>query len=169
MGEDHGRRQRVERYPGPRPRADGPSTEWPYASLLVFGFFGSDTPAGRRLVWRSNAGIAVVVISVALLLRLSHLHWALAAGLLGLPAGVAGIAWSYARYLSELDELSRMIQLRAFAFSYGAAMTIAAALLGPALLFSGPSPLSAAAVLPWLVWAEGCRGLALVVLARRYR
>lgn len=143
---------------------------WPYASLLLFGFFGVDTPEGRRLAWETSAGLALLLVAAVALrsdpaFPLPELLWVVA-----LPAGPVVIGWAYARYLAKLDELGRMIQLRAFAFSYGAVLTLAAAMI--AVLLADPSLGEAVApstFLAWLVAAELFRGLALVVLARTYR
>ena len=142
-------------------------SDWPYASLMLFGFFGTDTPHGKRLAWRTTVLMVVfAVCAVGLSDGFGHgfpdVLW-----VLGLPGSVAGLGWAYASYLGSLDELSRTIQLRAFAFAYGAAMTLMAAGVTIALAAgTGAAPVSLLA-LP--VLAELCRGAALAYLARQYR
>lgn len=162
-------RERGERIDRERTR-EGQGAHWPYSSLLLFGFFGVDSPGGRRLAWRTAAGLALLLVSAGVLRTdpaapLPELLWVAA-----VPTGVAVIGWAYASYLNELDELGRMIQLRAFAFSYGVVLTLAAAMI--AVLFANPSlgeTTRSTTFLAWLVAAELFRGIALVVLARRYR
>lgn len=138
------------------PQRDG---AWPYTSLLMFGYFGRGSPGGERLARETTVWLALAVAAMV-----AAGPWAYA-----LPVSVVGIGWSYARYLRGLDELSRMIQLKALAVSYGAAMTIGAVVA--ALALASPNvdqTMSPAAVFPFLVLAEGVRGIALVIQARRY-
>jgi hypothetical protein len=44
-----------------RPPQD--NADWPYSSLLVFGFFGADTPGGKRLVWQTTIALLLVIAS----------------------------------------------------------------------------------------------------------
>lgn len=144
--------------------------------MLVFGYFGSGTPEGRRHLNRSVAWLAVFVVA-ALVARFAVLPWParLLCGV-AVPVAVAGIVWSNLRYLSELDELSRLIQLEAAAFSYGAVMVLAgmwfsAGALGLVEQSQGTHGRSILAlwVLPSLLIAEPLRGLALALLARSRR
>lgn len=138
------------------PPRDG---HWPYASLLIFGYFGQDSPGGKRLARETTAWLALAVAAMVVAGPLAY----------GLPVSVVGIGWSYARYLRGLDELSRMIQLKAMAVAYGAAMTIGA--VAAALALASPSvgqSMRPAVVFPFLVLAEGVRGIVLVIQARRY-
>ena len=87
-----------------------------------------------------------------------------------MPIAVAYIVWAYVRYLKELDELSRLLQLQALAFSYGAVMTLAAAWAGLAVAgFAFDRPMYPGMVFAWLLIAEALRGAVLVYLARRRR
>lgn len=141
----------------PPPPLDG---DWPYTSLLMFGYFGQGSPGGKRLARETTVWLALAVTAMAVAGPLAY----------ALPVSVVGIGWSYARYLDGLDELSRTIQLKAFAAAYGAAMTIGAVLATLALAAPSVGPgMSPAAVFPLLVLAEGVRGITLVVQARRYR
>lgn len=146
--------------------------DWPYASILILGYFGSDSRAGKRLVLEASAALLLLVISAAALAGgfpgPGHpIQWLFAAAL---PLSVASIVWSYARYMSSLDELGRTMQLKAFAFSYGVVMTLAAAMVGLAMVTSGGSGGEYPASYLWfLVAAEPVRAYALFVLARKYR
>jgi len=154
-----------------RPDASSDEPDWPYASLLLFGFFGSNTPEGKRLVWQTMPALLVIVAAAWALLGIIPrlLPGAVLAGLI--PAAVAFIFWANACYLGTLDELSRRIQVEAFAFTYGAVMVLAAAIV--AVLLAVPDEAARfghpAAYLVLLVLVEPLRGLALVVLARKYR
>lgn len=79
---------------------------------------------------------------------------------------------SYTRYLRNLDELSRLIQLEGFALSYLAGGVIAGILGGISLVrpeLWGFSTLGPLAPVFWIILAELFRGLVLVLRARRYR
>jgi hypothetical protein len=139
---------------------------WPYTSILIFGFFGSDTPEGRRVAWRTT-GALVVFVAAALGLRgllmpqVPPLVWGLM-----VPLSVASIFSAHADYVRSLDELARALQLAAFAFAYGCVFVIAAALYG----FSAAGVITVDPVV-WfaaLVVAEPLRAAALARLARRY-
>ena len=142
-------------------------SEWRYGSLLFWGFFGRDTPEGRRFGRETTGWLALLALAAVT----ASVGWLPAATLgVGLPVVVLGIAWSYARYLSRLDELSRRIQMDSFAVSYGVAMVIGAVLAGWGLVNpEGVGAISPAAVFVVLACAEVVRGVVLVRLARRYR
>lgn len=149
------------------PRPSEENAGWPYASLLLFGFFGAGTPEGKRLA-RRTFGFLIVYVVCALGLAGGYdgpfpdLLW-----LAGAPGAAVGVWWAYARYLGELDELSRAIQLKALAFAYGAAMTLMVTALAVSWLRPGAETPETLILLPLL--AEGFRGVALVYLARQYR
>lgn len=143
------------------------SAEWPYASLAFFGFFGTGSPAGKRLARRTTGFLLLFVVSMLGLddgfrAVFPDLLW-----LVGLPGAVVGLWWSYARYLASLDELGRMLQLKAFAAGYGAAMTLLAIALAVAWIH--PTPRVPWELLALPIFAEGFRGLALAYVARQYR
>ena len=147
-------------------RTDEPG-DWPYASLVIFGFFGTDTPEGKRLARRTTAFLALLVVG-GIGLRDGYrtpfpdLLW-----LICIPGSAVGMWWSYTRYLRALDELRRTIQLKAFAFAYGAALTLMVTGLGVALI--DPTPQVPRQLLALPVLAELFRGAALAYLARHYR
>ncbi len=143
---------------------------WPYATMFLYGFFGRQSPGGRRYWFQSMVlGVLLGVSLVALTGEAPPLFpvqvWALV-----LPACALGMFAALARYLRGLDELSRSIQLKALAVGYGAAMVLGAALLGlllsaPSGAFTGMHPLTWATP---LLAAELIRCVALVVFARRF-
>ncbi len=151
---------------------DEGGSSWPYRSLLLAGYFGADAPAGRRLrrrVWLALLGLPLVnLLPVAPGLQaLRPMLWRLVLPV-SLPSAVAVIVWAYVRYLGELDELSRLIQLEALAFSYGAAMTLAA-LCAALDVVARPAggALHGLTVFLVLMLAELLRGVVLVLRARR--
>lgn len=145
----------------------GEGADWPYASLMLFGFFGTDTPEGKRLAWRTAAALVLFVVSALGLADGFHSPFPDVLWVLGLPGSVLAIGWAYGRYLGALDELNRTIQLKAFVFAYGAAMTLMA--IGVTVALIAPTSASPKRLLLLPVFAELFRGVALAVLARRYR
>ena len=80
------------------------SAEWPYASLLVCGFFGSDSPEGKRLTARSAvaavvAGASLFGLHVASPGSIASVIW----GVL-LPLSVVALAVANVTYLASLDD-----------------------------------------------------------------
>ena len=142
-------------------------TSWPYGSLFFFGFFGTGSPAGRTLAWRTTGALALIGVC-GLGVRgvipgpVPEVLWAP-----GVPFGVIVIGWAYARYLKALDELSRLIQLKAFTFAYGAAMTAAMGIVAWGVAQGEPATVSAGSFL-WVAAAEPLRGVALTQIANRY-
>jgi hypothetical protein len=142
---------------------------WPYSWLFWTGTFGSDTRAGRALGFRTALGLLLVVLGSSLV-QIPALQPARLVGALLVPAGVGVIVWAYVRYLAELDELRRLIQLEALALSYGVVMTLGSVWFGldaAGFVFARSAP--GGWVFCTLVLAEPLRGVALVVLARRRR
>ena len=143
---------------------------WPYASLLLFGFYGRKSPGGKRLVRETTIGLALFVVAAVALntdVESVVLETAFA---LALPCSVWIIGWAYSRYLQALDELNRLLQLKAFAFSYGAVMALAYGMAG--LIMADPVRFGAESPVVYLgllVLAEPLRGVALAYLARKHR
>ena len=135
---------------------------WPYASLFFFGFFGKDSPGGRTLAGRTT--IALLIFLAGFLLMTATWEYPVLSSfaLTLIPASVLIIMWAYKEYLSGLDELSRLIQYEAFAFSYGIAMLLAVTLYA----FEIRMGVSIAAI--WVILAELMRGLSLVIIAKKY-
>ena len=130
-----------------------------------------------------GATLALLVVSL-LAIASPSLPWALRViCAVAIPLASAGIVWSNIRYFSELDELSRLIQLEAAALSYGALFVVASIVcaLGALDVASTVQEAGVAAtrisghvrfiwpLLAVLVVGELIRGPALVVFARRRR
>ncbi len=134
--------------------------------MFWLGTFGCDSDSARRYHRRAFGSLAWLAIAVALggvahrFGKIPVSHWV--AGL-GTPVVFAYIMWSYYRYVHELDELARRIQLEAalFAFLF---VIVGGITLSSIWMFTGwvANPL-------WVVLAEPVRGLGLVLAARRYR
>jgi hypothetical protein len=142
---------------------------WPYGWLFWTGTFGADGQAGRALGFRTAIGLLLVVLG-PVLGHIPALQPGRLVGALLVPAGVGVIVWAYVRYLAELDELGRLIQLEALALSYGVVMTLGSVWFGlDAVGFAFARSAPVGWVFGTLVLAEPLRGVALVVLARRRR
>lgn len=138
-------------------------SSWPYSSLILFGYFGNSSPGGKKLAFRTSFALLLFVIAFILLATVELVVFKIAALIL-VPLSVLMIMWAYKEYLSALDELSRGIQYKAFAISYGAAMALAFTLA--ALTLHTELELPAAPF--YVILAEGIRGIALAVIAKRY-
>jgi hypothetical protein len=142
---------------------------WPYASLILFGFFGARTPEGKKLAWQSALAASIMFAAALAILydvggAALQVLWALL-----IPGGVVGLGWAFFRYLQALDELSQIIQLKAFSVAYGAAMVLYFVSLTHGLADQPPSIFPTGGGLGfWIVAAEPVRGAALVYLARKY-
>ncbi len=137
--------------------------EWPYRSLLWYGFFGMDSPGGKTLVKRTSAGLIVFCLAV-FYIAIPGPDWLKPIAALMIPVSVAFIMWSGWRYLNGLDDLSRLIQLKAYAFSYG----IAAVLAGTLFALEGYAGMRFSPL--WIIIiAEPLRGVSLYVIAKQYR
>ena len=138
---------------------------WPYWTLLFCWHFGRTTPAAKRL-GRHN-GIAV--LGLAAFVWISHsLAPQPGAKALAVPAVALAIGWmalGYRNYFRELDELSRLIQYEAIAFSYGIVLVLWAAAATAANWAVPGFTINPA----WVFIAEPLRGIGLVLAARRYR
>lgn len=152
-------------------KSEVPETElqWPYASLILFGFFGASTPEGKRLAWQSVlAGCIMLGATLAILYGVGGVAlqalWACL-----VPAGAVGIAWAFFQYLQALDELSQSIQLKAFSVAYGAAMVLYFISLTHGLVDHPGSVFPSGGGLGfWIIVAEPVRAATLVYLARKY-
>ncbi len=137
---------------------------WPYSSLLFFGYFGKNSPGGKRLFWRTWISILVFFVGmfmIEVLDQSSHIMLQIAA-VSFIPTAIFIVMWAYREYLNELDELSQMIQYKAFAFSYGLAMAIAVTLYATNFQFGIYLPAL------WVIFAEILRGVALTRIAKSY-
>jgi hypothetical protein len=110
--------------PPPLPVAE--EAKWPMKTILFVGYFGNKSPEGRR--YHNRYCIASVLFVIALFTwllvtpRLPHsvpidpLNGIIFHLLLG--GLFSFIAWSFWKYLQELDELARGMQLQAIALTY---------------------------------------------------
>jgi len=136
-------------------------SEWPYGSLLLMGFFGTDSPAGRKLAIRS---LLTVILFIAGFLGV-HLFETAAfiyMSVVLMPLSIMLIVYSYVIYLKSLDTLERLIQMTAFAASYGAALVIAISIYAFNLVICCPLPV----VL--ILLAEPFRGVCLYFISKSY-
>lgn len=166
-----------------RVESDDDRSSWPYLEMLVFGSFGSVTPAARRERNVRYAWLAVFAVS-AVAAASTSLPWAARVMFaVAVPMALVGLIWSGVKYLPETDELTRLLQLEAAAVAYGAVIVLASIwyALGVLDVFGTPPGASTVATLDggrmrsvWplfvlLVVVEPIRGLALVLLARSRR
>jgi hypothetical protein len=140
---------------------------WPYASLLLFGIFGTDSPEGKRYLRRTT--IALLLAGVGARTLHSPAFATRSIGATAIIGGVFAISWAFVRYMSELDELSRRIQLEALAIAYGCVMMLAFIWFALVSVGSQATAVSPAQAVGWLLMAEPLRGIALIHVAKRYR
>lgn len=137
------------------------NTHWPYTSLLLFGYFGKDSPGGKTLFIRSTIGVFLCAIGIVFSAVFENPMLVIPTLTL-IPVSVLIIMWAYKEYLAQLDELSRTIQYESLAFAYGIAMVIGLTLHAFGVQFDTPfSPI-------WILFAEGLRGFALTRIAKKY-
>lgn len=166
-----------------RVESDDDRPSWPYLEMLVFGSFGSGTPAGRSARHRGYVWLAAFAVS-AMAVGSTSLPWAARVMLaVAMPMAWVGFGWSSARHFSEMDELTRLMHLEATAFAYSAVVVVAIIwyALGVLDVFGTPPGAGTVAtlvggrarsVLPLFVLfvvVEPIRALALVLLARARR
>ena len=112
--------------PPPLPATDEP--RWPMKTILFIGYFGKNTPEGRRYHNRCMGALLLLLCGSILWIPVAfRLHGGTEDSIdrIGrifehLLAGVAFsfIAWSFWKYLQEIDELARGLQLQAIALTY---------------------------------------------------
>lgn len=103
-------------------------SKWQTCSILFWGTFGARGPAERRYIVRSctAAGIVLALVFVSLAM---HFHpKPLMARVVMIATGflVTYIAWEFRRYLYQLDELARRLQMESMACTYLTGFVIAA-------------------------------------------
>jgi hypothetical protein len=136
---------------------------WPIGSMLGLGTFGPGSPGGRGFQTAALTALGVLVAGCLLIgpwiKEYPWLRWAL--GLL--PGATIGyIAWRLWRYVGQLDELSRRLQLESMAITYLVGMGASLLLGGLAFVFDwniNPG---------YYILLDMFRAFALVKLARRY-
>ena len=142
------------------------SESWPGSTLLLYGTFGKKTPEGLRYHRRCTAALVVLVAGLVL----GSLLPAGPARILPaiLPgAAFAYIAWAFRRYLLELDELARGIQMEAVTWTYLTGLAGAMLLAGFASVYHW-GELNKISNFYWFILLEPVRGFWLYVISRRY-
>jgi hypothetical protein len=139
-------------------RSANNSPQWPTAPMLMYGTFGTRSPAGRRYHFRSGLALAAMVVCMLSGVLLSApVLTALAPG-----AAFVYIVWEFRKYLSALDELARRIQLESIAWTYLSGLAVAMLLGGLGLVYGWlPNPL-------WFIVLEPVRAGWLYFVSRRY-
>jgi hypothetical protein len=141
---------------------------WPACSIFLYGTFGAQSEAGARYHRRCIAAFAVLVLG-EILLALVAFRAPYGVGRLAgafLPGAVFGyIVWAFRRYLLELDELARRMQLEAMAWTYLSGIPVAVLLGTLAFVYDWHSwlfnPL-------WFIALEPVRSVWLYFVSRRY-
>lgn len=140
---------------------DKKNSEWPYGSLLIMGFFGIDSPKGKKLTIRSL--LTVLLFSAGFIgAHLFESAFLIYISVTLMPISILLIIYSYVVYVKSLDTLERLIQLTAFAVSYGAVLVIAVSIYAFNLVNCCPLPV----VLVLL--AEPIRGICLYFTSKSY-
>lgn len=144
-------------------------SRWPLTQMLMRGTFATGTKAERRVAFRSNAVVAVVV-GWALATRMLHVADTPAVRVSTVLLGAIALsyyAWEKIKYFFSLDELPRRIEMEGMAWAYvvGVIGAIWAGCLGLAASLLWPK---AANVNPWLVAMIFAMVLAFVKGAYRY-
>jgi hypothetical protein len=140
---------------------DNQNSEWPYKSLLLFGFFGPGTPSGKRLVIRSTYALILFIFGAVGTQLIDLSVWRILSALC-MPIAIGIIVFANVIYVRSLDSLEKLIQLSAFSASYGAAILIGITLFA----FNTVTDLSISPL--WLLLAEPFRGICLYFISRRY-
>jgi hypothetical protein len=111
--------------------------QWAACPILLWGIFGTKSPAERRFIMRCCYAGAVaagwVVVAFSLHLTTKRVFRPVIALLGG--GVITYIAWEFRRYLLQLDELARRMQFEAMAWTYLTGLALAA-WLGVLLPFS---------------------------------
>jgi hypothetical protein len=102
-------------------------TNWPTASIVLWGTFGPKTAEGRRYHQHFRVCLPLMVVGF-LVNQLPGAGEVL--GVLLAGSACAGITWGFRRYLRSLDELARRIQLESIAWTYLTGLAVAPMLSG---------------------------------------
>ena len=103
-------------------------SQWPVRPILFWGTFGTKSPAERRYLMRACLAMIVAAGWILVMLNAPLNSKSI---LLPISAVLAGsvitfIAWELRRYLLQLDELARRLQLEAIAYTYLTGFVLAA-------------------------------------------
>ena len=147
-------------------RANERERSWPYWSLLTFGTFSPRTPAGKRY-WFQGTCALVATLAVGMVagwLRKNNPDASWGTWVVLLPVvPILYLAFAFSRYLRNLDELSRKIQLEGLALSFTGTFVVVFG-YGLLQLHGFPAP-------NWLyIWCLMCllHGVGTAVAARKY-
>jgi len=134
--------------------------------MFWLGTFGCNSAAGRRYHRHAFGALAVLAVAVIVSVWLDRRFGAAVgkwvAGV-GTPLVFTYIVAVFHRYIGELDELARRVQLEAVLIAF------LFVILGGIALFSVWMFTGWAANPAWVLLAEPVRGVGLIVAARRYR
>jgi len=149
---------------------------WATCPILSWGIFGTKTRAERRYMRRTLLGAATAAAWVLIALARDFHPKAILLPLTALVLGavVTNVAWEISRYIRQLDELARRLQLEALAWTYLTGF-VAAAWLGvlaplSSTLMHWPYKRSFLLLSPFLyhIVLEPVRSAWLYFLSRRY-
>jgi hypothetical protein len=118
--------------------ANAENSRWPTSAMLLWGTFGTKSPAERRYLIRVCIAAAVTACWLIPFALAKHFRPAPILGSttsLGVGVLITYVAWEFRRYLLALDELARRMQLEAMAWTYLTGFVVAA-WLGPLALLS---------------------------------
>ena len=137
-------------------------SDWPYSSLIILGFFGPDSPGGKKLVAYSVFALFLFIAGFIGTQILESKGWCGVSAAF-MPVSVLILIYANSRYIKSLDTLEKLIQLSAFSASYGAALFIGFVLYALYLATGWHvSPL-------WLLLAEPFRGICLYFISKKYQ
>jgi len=151
------------------PETHRDESRWPLKQMLMRGTFATGTEAERRVAFRSNAVVAVVVgcVLATRLLHVANVPVVRAITLLLAATALSVYAWEKGKYFLSLDELPRRIEMEGMAWSYvvGVLGAIWAGCIGSAVSVWWPE---AGRINPWQLAFIFAMLLALVKGAYRY-
>ena len=137
-------------------------TVWPIKDILLFGYFGSNSPGSSKLVTNLTLSLVLFLIGISSI-QASNLLIVTIPSTALIIFSVCLSIWGQKQYISKLDTLNRDIQLSGFAFSYGIVILICMVLMAIEFITgSMPSIL-------WILIAEPIRGIVLYKIARGYQ
>lgn len=131
--------------------------QWPTKPMIAWGTLGG--PAARRYHRRCALALTAMVVC---LIGGALLHLKPVAAF-GPGLAFAYIAWEFRRYLAELDELARRIQLESVAWTYLTGLVLSM-IVGPAGLMYDFHVNAT-----WFMVLEPVRTCWLIFVARRYQ
>jgi hypothetical protein len=151
----------------PNKLISGRDRGWPWASILLLGTFGLDSPGARRYQYRTGLALLGFVLLYPASMVLLPATWMSAAWWVSpLIVGTLFtlIAYEMWRYISGLDEMSRLLQFQAMSVTY----LVGFAVFITVYFFAGASGWSWQVPALAYLGLELVRGLVLAVLARKF-